>query len=55
MGFGGPVDLNFQAVFGYMDRIGIPVEDQEYCFNLVYAVYLKLEETRAEEEAEKKK
>lgn len=50
MSFGGPVDLNFQSVFGYMDRIGIPTEDQEYVFNLVYGVYNHFEMLRLEKE-----
>ena len=36
---GGPVDLNFQSVFAYMDMIGIAMEDQEFVFDLVHAVY----------------
>jgi len=54
MGFGGPIDLDFEAVFSYMDRIGIPREDQEYCFDLVCLLHKRREELNAEREAEKK-
>jgi hypothetical protein len=29
LGFGGPVDINIQAVMGLMDRIGIPLDEQD--------------------------
>jgi hypothetical protein len=39
MGFNGPVDLDHQAIFKWMEIYNVPKEKHEETFEIIYAAY----------------
>jgi len=55
MGMGGPVDIRQDIVFDWMRRYKVDPDQEEYCFDLVYAAYrrmMEIQKQKAEREHE---